>query len=57
MTGLQLFANVVLAVLAFLVLQWLFAYTAMPEVLEFLIALVVAVAVFFTNSAARLGVK
>lgn len=58
MTGLQILVNVLLAVIVFLVCQWALAYIpGFPGVLIFLISLVVAVVVFFDNTAARLGVR
>lgn len=58
MTGLQVIANIVLAILAFVFMRWLFSFVpTLPDVFSFLASLVVAFVVFATNTAARLGIN
>jgi len=58
MSGLQVVVNIFLAVVTYIIIQWLFGYLPdFPGILSFLIAVIAAVAVFSTNTARYIGVK
>lgn len=57
MTALQVVVNIVLGVVSYWIVAWLLGSTGLNAAAVQGLALIMAVVVFFSNSAARLGVR